>query len=122
MLPLTLLRTGAHEHTPLLIELKSGETYNGQLVSTDTYMNVNLQNVICTSADGSQFWKIKHCYIRGSAIKYLRIPDALWPKAQQQEETEAQQRQAARAGRGGRQGRGGRSNSRTPRGGRHNRA
>ena len=47
MLPLSLLRT-AQNH-PMLVELKSGETYNGMLVSCDNWMNINLREVICTS-------------------------------------------------------------------------
>lgn len=36
------------EHVQL-VELKNGETYNGHLVSCDTWMNINLREVICTS-------------------------------------------------------------------------
>lgn len=32
-----------------LVELKNGETYNGHLVSCDSWMNINLRDVICTS-------------------------------------------------------------------------
>ncbi|TGZ45861.1 U6 snRNA-associated Sm-like protein LSm4 [Temnothorax longispinosus] len=73
MLPLTLLKT-AQNH-PMLVELKNGETYNGHLVSCDNWMNINLREVICTSRDGDKFWRMPECYIRGSTIKYLRIPD-----------------------------------------------
>ncbi|KAL5282014.1 LSM4 family protein [Megaselia abdita] len=73
MLPLSLLKT-ATSH-PMLIELKNGETYNGHLVSCDTWMNINLRDVICTSKDGDRFWRMPECYIRGNTIKYLRIPD-----------------------------------------------
>jgi U6 snRNA-associated Sm-like protein LSm4 len=58
-------------------------------------MNINLREVICTSKvsvrikkwrkfankvtsifqDGDKFWRMNECYIRGSTIKYLRIPD-----------------------------------------------
>ena len=31
------------------MELKNGETYNGHLVSCDTWMNIHLREVICTS-------------------------------------------------------------------------
>ena len=58
-----------------LVELKNGETYNGHLVSCDFWMNIYLKEVICTSKDGDKFWRIAECYIRGSTIKYLRIPD-----------------------------------------------
>ncbi|EDW28367.1 GL19160 [Drosophila persimilis] len=73
MLPLSLLKT-AQSH-PMLVELKNGETYNGHLVSCDSWMNINLRDVICTSKDGDRFWRMPECYIRGSTIKYLRIPD-----------------------------------------------
>jgi len=32
-----------------LVELKNGETYNGNLVSVDIFMNLQLSDVICTS-------------------------------------------------------------------------
>mmetsp|Transcript_8559 Transcript_8559/g.38193 ORF Transcript_8559/g.38193 Transcript_8559/m.38193 type:complete len:114 (+) Transcript_8559:236-577(+) len=75
MLPLSLLRT-CQGH-PMLVELKTGETYNGFLVSIDTWMNLNLREVVCTSKDGEKFWKVPEIYIRGSAIKYLRVPDEI---------------------------------------------
>ena len=53
MLPLSLLRT-AQNH-PMLVELKNGETYNGHLVCCDSFMNVNLREVICTSRYGDKF-------------------------------------------------------------------
>ncbi|KAG6507234.1 hypothetical protein ZIOFF_032576 [Zingiber officinale] len=36
-----------------LVELKNGETYNGHLVNCDTWMNIHLREVICTSKTGS---------------------------------------------------------------------
>lgn len=35
---------------PMLVELKNGETYNGHLEQCDTWMNLYLKEVICTSA------------------------------------------------------------------------
>lgn len=58
-----------------LVELKNGDTYNGHLVNCDTWMNVNLREVICTSKDGDRFWKMPECYIRGNTIKYIRVPN-----------------------------------------------
>lgn len=29
------------------------------------------------SQDGDKFWRMPECYIRGSTIKYLRIPDEI---------------------------------------------
>mmetsp|Transcript_19734 Transcript_19734/g.27742 ORF Transcript_19734/g.27742 Transcript_19734/m.27742 type:complete len:98 (-) Transcript_19734:16-309(-) len=73
MLPLSLLR--AASNSPMLVELKSGDTYNGRLTNCDAWMNLNLRDVICTSKDGTKFWKMPECYIRGSSVKYLRLPE-----------------------------------------------
>ena len=35
--------------TMQLVELKNGETYNGHMVQCDSWMNVRLREVICTS-------------------------------------------------------------------------
>lgn len=58
-----------------LVELKNGETYNGELVACDNWMNISLRGVICTSRDGDRFWKLAEVTIRGNNIKYLRIPE-----------------------------------------------
>ncbi|KAK9878416.1 hypothetical protein WA026_022057 [Henosepilachna vigintioctopunctata] len=108
MLPLSLLRT-AQNH-PMLVELKNGETYNGHLVSCDNWMNINLREVICTSRDGDKFWRMPECYIRGSTIKYLRIPDEVIDMVK--EETMVKNRgREQKGGRGG--GAGDRQNQRT---------
>ncbi|GAX13120.1 U6 snRNA-associated Sm-like protein LSm4 [Fistulifera solaris] len=101
MLPLSLLR--AATGSPLLVELKDGTTYNGRLGTCDAWMNMNLTDVICTSATGERFWKLPSCYIRGSAIKYLRLSDAALEKAVEDEKELAQR---SPAGRGGGRGRG----------------
>ncbi|XP_019452640.1 PREDICTED: probable U6 snRNA-associated Sm-like protein LSm4 isoform X1 [Lupinus angustifolius] len=103
MLPLSLLKT-AQGH-PMLVELKNGETYNGHLVNCDTWMNIHLREVICTSKDGDRFWRMPECYIRGNTIKYLRVPDEVIDKVQ--EETKSRtDRKPPGVGRG--RGRGGR--------------
>nr|AAM13039.1 unknown protein [Arabidopsis thaliana]AAM91342.1 unknown protein [Arabidopsis thaliana] len=82
MLPLSLFKT-AQGH-PMLVELKNGETYNGHLVNCDTWMNIHLREVICTSKDGDRFWRMPECYIRGNTIKYLRVPDEVIDKVQEE--------------------------------------
>ena len=59
----------------MLVELKTGETYNGNLAGVDSWMNIHLRDVICTSKDGDKFWRMQEVYIRGTTIKYIRIPD-----------------------------------------------
>eukprot|EP00977_Amphora_coffeiformis_P008148 scaffold1825_cov181-Amphora_coffeaeformis.AAC.2 len=118
-LPLSLLR--AATGSPMLVELKGGDTYNGRLQSIDSWMNMNLTEVICTSADGAHFHKLPSAYIRGSAIKYLRLPPTLLEEAAVQEaaanderKQQQQQQQQNYQGRGGGRGAagGGRSGGR----------
>ncbi|XP_076950369.1 putative U6 snRNA-associated Sm-like protein LSm4 [Bidens hawaiensis] len=89
----------------MLVELKNGETYNGHLVNCDTWMNIHLREVICTSKDGDRFWRMPECYIRGNTIKYLRVPDEVIDKVQE-ETKNRMDRKPSGVGRG--RGRGGR--------------
>lgn len=107
-LPLSLLKSSTS--LPLLVELKSGTTYNGRLLSCDTYMNLNLADVVCTSKDGDQFWKLNECYVRGSSIKYLRLPE----EAVERVDEEDGRWKGGGGGRG--RGRGGRGGGRDGRG------
>ena len=118
MLPLSLLRT-AQNH-PMLVELKNGETYNGHLVSCDNWMNINLREVICTSRDGDKFWRMPECYIRGSTIKYLRIPDEVIDMVKEEVMQKSRGRGEMKGGRGGpgQRGRGGARGAFGGRGGR----
>ncbi|KAH9870925.1 hypothetical protein J1614_006497 [Plenodomus biglobosus] len=95
MLPLGLL-TAATGH-PMLVELKSGETLNGLLINCDTWMNLTLREVVQTSADGDKFMRLPEIYVRGSTIKYLRVPDEIVDVVKEQQAKD----QANRGGRGG---------------------
>ncbi|SMQ54711.1 unnamed protein product [Zymoseptoria tritici ST99CH_3D7] len=98
MLPLGLL-TAAQGH-PMLVELKTGETLNGHLVSCDTYMNIMLKEVVQTSPDGDKFFRLPECYVRGNNIKYLRVPDEVVDVVKDQQAAQ----QSQRGGRGGGEG------------------
>ncbi|TIA73622.1 hypothetical protein E3P92_01577 [Wallemia ichthyophaga] len=123
-LPLTLLN--AAQNKPLLVELKSGETFNGHLIACDNYMNLTLKQVFQTSPDGDVFYKIPECYIRGNTIKYIRVADELLDqiKATQdrdREQFKSQRGSNDRSDRGrGRGGRGGRGRGRARGRGSHN--
>ncbi|CAH0393045.1 unnamed protein product [Bemisia tabaci] len=101
----------------MLVELKNGETYNGHLVSCDNWMNINLREVICTSRDGDKFWRMPECYIRGSTIKYLRIPDEIIDMVKEDLVVKAKGRRDAKTARGGQRGRGAQRGSFGGRGG-----
>lgn len=98
MLPLSLLTTA--KGNPMLVELKNGDTYNGTLVNADSWMNILLEGVICTSRDGDRFWKLSEIYVRGNSIKYLRIKDELIDQVVEEEAKE--KNKFVRRGRGGR--------------------
>ena len=55
-LPLSLLK--AAQSQPVLVELKTGDTYNGTLDTLDNFMNLRLKDVVCTSKDGDKFWQM----------------------------------------------------------------
>lgn len=59
---------------PILVELINGQTYNGHLISSDEYMNLQLRQVICTSRDGDNFWSSSESFITGNSVKFLIIP------------------------------------------------
>ncbi len=98
---------------PQLVELKSGETYNGHLVQCDSWMNMHLREVICTSRDGDKFWRMAEAFVRGSTLKYMRVPDEVLAKARESDLRRDERRPAMRGGgRGGRGGPGGRDGGR----------
>ncbi|KAG2493140.1 hypothetical protein HYH03_008564 [Edaphochlamys debaryana] len=100
MLPLSLLKT-AQRHA-VLVELKNGETYNGYLQQCDTWMNLHLSEVICTSKDGQRFFKMAEAYVRGNTIKYISVPEEVIDKVQEENLRRDEKRPARGRGRGGR--------------------
>jgi U6 snRNA-associated Sm-like protein LSm4 len=73
VLPLSLLKSSQNQQ--MLIELKNGDTYIGEMVGCDSWMNVHLKDSIFTSKDGDKFVKIKEIFIRGPTIKLMHIPE-----------------------------------------------
>ena len=73
VLPLSLLRSASNH--PILVELKSGETYSGVLAECDGWMNMHMRDAVLTSKDGDRFWRVPACFIRGNNVKTIRVPD-----------------------------------------------
>jgi len=89
-------------------------------VNCDNFMNITLREVYQTNPDGDRFWKLKECYIRGSTIKYLRVPDTLLDAVKDEQNRARDVGRSARGTHtGGRVTRGGRG--RGPFGGRRGR-
>ena len=47
----------------------AGRRYSGVLVGCDARMNLHMRDTVCTSRDGSKFWRISECFIRGNTLK-----------------------------------------------------
>uniref|UniRef100_A0AC34RQI7 U6 snRNA-associated Sm-like protein LSm4 n=1 Tax=Panagrolaimus sp. JU765 TaxID=591449 RepID=A0AC34RQI7_9BILA len=71
ILPLSLLKCA--QNSAILLELKSGDTYNGHMVAVDNLMNIHLRDAICTSKDGDIFHRVPEILIRGTSIKVFRV-------------------------------------------------
>lgn len=59
---------------PLLVETKDGDTFNGNLLKIDTFLNLLLERVVITTKNGSFFFESKNVYLKGENIKYIRFP------------------------------------------------
>lgn len=49
--------------------------------------------------DGDKFWRMPECYIRGSTIKYLRIPDEVIDMVKEDAQMKSRNRQEMKASR-----------------------
>ena len=64
------------EGTIVTIELKNGETYRGLLDESEDNMNCVMKNVMKTDTNGNTS-QLELCYLRGSQILMIIIPDML---------------------------------------------
>ncbi|AET40993.1 U6 snRNA complex subunit LSM4 Ecym_7144 [Eremothecium cymbalariae DBVPG len=80
MLPLYLLTNAKGQR--MLVELKNGETIEGELTNVDNWMNVTLGNVV--HKGGEQVLELPEIYVRGSVIKYIKLQDDIIDKVKQQ--------------------------------------
>lgn len=58
----------------MLVELKDGDTLNGNLLSCDTWMNLVMRDVTQTSAEGDKFFRLDEAYVRGNNVRVHRPP------------------------------------------------
>ena len=61
------------DSTFILVECKEGFTCNGKLTKLDSQLNIFMENSILTIGNGTFFKEIKHLFIKGNMIKYIRI-------------------------------------------------
>jgi U6 snRNA-associated Sm-like protein LSm4 len=73
--PSTVLRNSVN--ATVIVELRSGESLQGTLLSADEWMNLVLGGgVIRTSAGGDQFWKVPQVVVRGNSVRSVNVPPA----------------------------------------------
>ncbi len=67
-----------HEAKGLVVslELKTGQTYRGRLISVEDNMNIQLKDVTIIARDG-QVTAAEAIFIRGSHIRFVVVPDNL---------------------------------------------
>ncbi|KAL2912517.1 small nuclear ribonucleoprotein Sm D3 [Polyrhizophydium stewartii] len=67
-----------HEATGHIVtlELKSGATYRGKLLSAEDNMNVQLKDITHTARDG-KVTQLDQVFIRGSQLRFIIVPDML---------------------------------------------
>nr|UXY87571.1 small nuclear ribonucleoprotein D-like protein [Cryptomonas curvata] len=57
----------------VLVELKCGTTCSGLLKGIDDYFNILINQVIITASNGKVFYEALVVFIKGKAVRYLRI-------------------------------------------------
>jgi U6 snRNA-associated Sm-like protein LSm4 len=69
-------------------------------------MNIMMREVYHTNADGDRFFYYPETYVRGSTIKFIRVPDKLLDEVKEEQNKARESNRGARGVPGG--GRGGR--------------
>ncbi len=98
MLPLGMLNAARQQ--AILVEVKSGETFNGKLLACDVWMNMRLGDALRTSADGTRCHIMRELLVRGSAVKCIRLPENVIESAHEYNEKQAALRRARAAAEG----------------------
>ena len=57
-------------------EMKNGEIYRGLLLNAEDTMNMTLSDVVRTARNG-QVMKLPSVYLRGSAVRFIALPELL---------------------------------------------
>lgn len=73
-IPIKLLHEG--EGHPVIVELTTGEVYRGQLDEAEPNMNCHLSAVTARSKSG-KVARMDHVFLRGSAVRFIVLPDML---------------------------------------------
>ena len=96
---------------PSQVELKSGETFRGDLAETEDCWNLQLRNVTSTARDG-RVAHLEHVFVRGGRVRLLVVPEMLkhspmFKRIADLSSSGKAEWKAAAAGRGGGGGKGG---------------
>jgi len=59
----------------LIVELKNDLQIKGTLYSVDQFLNIKLKDItVIESHKYPHMLSVKHCFIRGSVVRYVQIP------------------------------------------------
>jgi len=64
-------------------------------------LKLAILTIIYSLQDGDRFWRMPECYIRGSTIKYLRIPDEVIDMVKEDAQAKSRNRTEMNKNRGG---------------------
>lgn len=71
------------------------------------YLACYIKVPTCVLQDGDKFWRMPECYVRGSTIKYMRIPDEVIDMVKEETLSKGRGRGDMKRGGMGQRGRGG---------------
>ncbi|KAJ1927076.1 U6 snRNA-associated Sm-like protein LSm2 [Tieghemiomyces parasiticus] len=82
------------------VELKNDLSVTGTLVSVDQFLNIKLDNIrVENEEDCPHMMSVKNCFIRGSVVRYVRLPVAAVDTALLQDAARRETQQSTTSGR-----------------------
>ena len=88
MLPLEILK--GTKNKKIMVQIKNGDYINGILENVDFFMNLKIKDIIYNNKEGTNFFKAKEIFIRGSNISAINFEENLLAEIAKEKETQKQ--------------------------------
>ena len=88
MLPLEILK--GTKNKKIMVQIKNGDYINGILENVDFFMNLKIKDRIYNNKEGTNFFKAKEIFIRGSNISAINFEENLLEEIAKEKETQKQ--------------------------------
>ena len=88
MLPLEILK--GTKNKKIMVQIKNGDYINGILENVDFFMNLKIKDIIYNNKEGTNFFKAKEIFIRGSNISAINFEENLLEEIAKEKETQKQ--------------------------------